>query len=103
MIKELFIKIKEFLFPGKNKLLNSSSDIELVKKEENEIIEFEEYNIDYDIENKVSNLEENNQLDSLSIEELRKYIAYFKNKSEYYTEKSNFVDKKIDELIGNNA
>lgn len=102
MIKELLVKIKNFLFPSKNKLLNSNSDIEIIK-DEKDSIEFEEYDIDYEIENRVSNLVENNQLDLLSTDELRKYIAYFKNKSEYYTEKSDFVDKKIDELIGDNV
>lgn len=102
MIKELLIKIKSFLFPSKNKLLTSSVEEEIVQKEEKETIVFEEYNIDYDIENTVSTLDENNQLDSLSTEELKKYISYFKDKSEYYTEKCDFMDKKMDELIGNN-
>ncbi len=102
MIKELLIKIKSFLFPGKNKLLNSSIEDEIVENERKESIVFEEYNIDYDIENTISTLDENNQLDSLSTEELKKYISYFKDKAEYYTEKCNFMDKKMDELIENN-
>ena len=103
MIKELLIKIKEFLFPSKNKLLNSSLKNETEKNEDIETIEFEEYNIDFDIENTVSTLDENNQLDSLSIEDLKTYISYFKNKSEYYTQKSDFISKKMDELIGDNV
>lgn len=99
MIKELLIKIKGFLFPSKNKLLSSSVENEIIEKE---TIVFEEYNIDYDIENTVSTLDENNQLNSLSTEELKRYISYFKDKSEYYTEKCDFMDKKMDELIGNN-
>lgn len=99
MIKELLIKIKGFLFPSKNKLLSSSVEDEIIEKE---TIVFEEYNIDYDIENTVSTLDENNQLNSLSTEELKRYISYFKDKSEYYTEKCDFMDKKMDELIGNN-
>ena len=102
MIKELFIKIKSFLFPSKNKLLSSSAKDDMVQNEGNETIVFEEYNIDYDIENTISTLEENNQLNSLSTEELKKYISYFKDKTEYYTEKCDFMDKKMDELIGNN-
>lgn len=103
MIKELLIKIKNFLFPKKNKFLTSYLENETEKNEKTEKIKFEEYDkIDYDIEKKVKDLRENKNLDSLSIEELKEYISYFKSKSKYYSEKSNFISEKMDELIENN-
>lgn len=100
MLKKIIDKIKGLLFSKKNKLLTEDSNNENILDEKNE---FEEYNINYKIEDDISKLIEDNRLDKLSIEQLKIYIEYFKDKADFYTQKCNFVDEKIEEFINANS
>lgn len=98
MFKNIIKKIKNILFPSKEKLLDIAENNSNIEKDLNLQDDFK---TNLEVEDKVSLLIEKDELDSLSQEELKRYIDYFKNKASYYTNKCQKIDEKIKRLNNN--
>lgn len=98
MFKNIIKKIKNILFPSKEKLLDIAENNSNIEKHLNLQDDFK---TNLEVEDKVSLLIEKDELDSLSQEELKRYIDYFKNKASYYTNKCQKIDEEIKRLNNN--